>query len=230
MEYRVEQKYIVDESDIVLLKNRLNNLIKLDDHIGEKGYYNIRSIYFDDYNNSCYHETEDGLNERSKIRIRIYDRSDKLIHLEIKYKVNGLTKKESCKISKELCLKLMNGERLDISECTNKVLRRVYLEQNMYMLKPKVIVEYDRIAYVSKIGNVRITFDKNIRASKHIDRFFEDNLYAHPILEVGNHVLEVKYDELIPDYIMDAIQINKLERTAFSKYYLSRLALKEEVK
>ena len=229
MEYRNELKYLVNDGDLLVLNYRLKELMKIDANIKEENKYNIRSVYFDTYDNDYLKETEAGLNERLKIRIRIYNKSEECIKLEIKYKLNGYTKKESCRISKELCDRLIKGENLKLEECTNKVLNKIYLEQKMVLLKPKVIVEYDRTAYIYVAGNVRVTFDQNIRASKYLDRFFEDNLFSVPILEVNQEILEVKYDEILPTYIFDALELNKLNRTAFSKYAVSRNILKEEV-
>lgn len=224
MEYRNELKYLCTSSYFEILKIRLKSIMELDKHLDEDMLYNIRSIYFDDYDNSCFLENEAGLNNRMKVRIRIYNRSDSIIKLELKYKLNGMTKKESCSISRDLCQRLMNGEIITREDCgEDKVLNILYLHMHMKMLKPKVIVEYDRTVFINKSGNVRITFDQNIRASKHIDRFFDENLFSIPILDKNQHVLEVKYDEMLPDYIASALELGNLSQTAFSKYYLSRI-------
>lgn len=230
MEYREELKYIIKDSDVEILKSRLDTIMQLDKNVMTNKSYNIRSIYFDNYDNSYFYDTEDGVNERLKIRIRIYNTSSSLIKLEIKYKNNGLAKKECCNIDEELCKKIIRGEKITLKDCRhNKVLNRLYIEENMNLLKPKIIVEYDRIAYINPIGNVRITLDTNIRTSKYINKFFDDNVYSIPILDKGMHILEVKYDELLPSYVSSTIELNTLEQTAFSKYYLSRLRLREEV-
>jgi len=226
MEYRNELKYIVTEHELDILYYRLRNIMKLDLNSKENNTYNIRSIYFDDYYNTYFHENESGINERLKIRIRIYNKSDSIIKLEIKHKKNSMTRKESVTISKEICEKLINGKNLSYEECkNNKILNKIYIEQRLKLLKPKIIVEYDRTAFVSKLGNVRITFDKNIRTSRKLERFFENNIYAHPINELNTHVLEVKYDEFIPQYILDILELNTLRQTSYSKYYLSRLCI-----
>lgn len=229
MEYRCELKYLVDDNDLLILNHRIKNIMSLDSNTKKEDCYNIRSIYFDSYDDGYLKETESGINKRLKIRIRIYNKSSKIIKLEIKHKLNGYTKKESCKISKEMCNKLINGEDLLYSECKNKVLKKLYLEQKLSLLKPKIIVEYDRVAYVNKTGNVRVTFDKNIRTSKYIDRFFEENTYSVPILNNNEEILEVKYDELLPNWIFESLELNKLSRTSFSKYAVSRNVLKEDV-
>ena len=230
MEYRNELKFFVNDGDLIVLNYRLKELMNLDSNIKEENKYNIRSIYFDNYYDTYLKETEDGLNERLKIRIRIYDKSSEIIKLEIKYKANGYTKKDSCTISKELCDRLIKGEHLTLKDCNNnKILTKVYLEQKTALLKPKIIVEYDRTAYICKLGNVRVTFDQNIRVSKHIDRFFEENLWSVPVLETNQQLLEVKYDELLPTWISDTLELNKLSKTAFSKYAVSRNVLKGEI-
>lgn len=225
MEYRHELKHIVNTYQFDILEYRLRNIMALDSHMVD-GSYNIRSIYFDDYYDSYVNENEAGVNDRSKIRIRIYDHSDKIIKLEIKYKLNGMTKKESCNLTRELCETIIRGECPSFDICKdNKVLSRLYIEMKTRLLKPRVIVEYDRTPFIYGPGNIRVTFDKNIRASKRFDLFFEDNINATPVLEVGKHVLEVKYDEFIPDYISQTLELNNLEQTSFSKYYLSRIAV-----
>ena len=94
-------------------------------------------------------------------------------------------------------------------------------------LAPKVIVEYERTAYISRLGNVRITFDRNIAASAPVGLFLEPRVPLTPVLPAGQHVLEVKYDEFLPDPVAQVLELGHLRRTAFSKYYLSRLVLSE---
>ncbi len=228
MEYRSELKYLITDNDLTMLKFHLKNLMSSDEYNGYEKY-NVKSIYFDTYDNKCFYENEAGVDDRFKMRIRIYNNSSDDIKLEIKYKKNGFTKKEFCNISKELCKKIIKGEKLQFSECNSKVLRQLYLKQNMNYLTPKIIVEYDRVAFTDRNGNVRITFDTDVRASKYINRFFNKNIFARKIIPDGINILEVKYDELIPDYISKELFLKKLEKTSFSKYYLSRIEFKEEI-
>ena len=226
MEYRNELKFISTASQLEILKPRLLSVMEPDPHMDENLQYNIRSVYFDDWQDSCMYENEAGFNDRMKVRIRIYNGSDSVIKLELKYKLNGLTKKRSATISRELCDKLIRGEKIALSETQgNAVLNLLYVYMQTKLLVPKVIVEYDRTVFINQFGNVRITFDKNIRCSADVERFFEENIMPLPVLETGLHVLEVKYDELLPDYIGNVINTGSLSQTAFSKYYLSRLAL-----
>ena len=94
MDYRVENKYLVSDADIAVLEARLKTVMEPDAHqIGD--CYEIRSVYFDDVLDDCMMENDAGVDCRNKYRIRIYDPSARVIHLEIKEKTSGLTKKTS---------------------------------------------------------------------------------------------------------------------------------------
>ena len=225
MEYRNELKYVCNTEELFLLEKRVSAVMKKDCNLGDKNTYNIRSIYFDNYCNSFMSDNEDGINERVKIRIRIYNRSPQIIKLEFKYKLNGYTKKIAAPITAEVCKKIIQGERLQLEECDNELLQMLYVYMQSELLEPKVVVEYDRAAYINEVGNVRVTFDYNVRASLHIDRFFEENMYSVPVMDNGTHILEVKYDELLPSHIKQTLDTDNLIQTSFSKYYLSRIAV-----
>ena len=94
---------------------------------------------------------------------------------------------------------------------------------------PRVLISYERTALVCPTGNVRITFDQNIMASRACGDLLSERITGMmPVLSAGMHVLEVKYDGLIPDYIAQILETGKLQQTAFSKYYLGRMALAGE--
>lgn len=228
MEFRSESKFMVSRKDLLILKYKLKNVMPYDSYCNGKTY-NVRTIYFDSIDNKCFYDNADGLDQRYKLRIRMYNRSINDIKLECKYKEMGNTKKVYCKINKKLCDKLLNGEQLCYSECNNQVLRKLYIEQKINNFVPKIIIEYDRLAFAEKTGNVRITFDTNIRTSRYLNRFYESNIYARPLLEPNIDILEIKYDELLPDYIKRIVDNGQLSKTSFSKYYLSRLMFEEEL-
>lgn len=224
--YRHEYKYIVTEQQLAILQSRLRAIMPLDEHVNKTGryagIYNIRSLYFDDISNSCFYENENGTDPREKFRIRIYNHSTERISLELKQKVNGKCRKLSCRLTEEQCRELMNGKVLPFSNGLHPLLNKMLLQMRTRQLRPSVIVEYDRIPYVYKIGSVRVTMDMNIRSSDRVTDFMEDEVPMRPIMEASQHILEVKWDELLPDFINHSLALNNLEWTAFSKYYLCR--------
>lgn len=189
------------------------------------GSYMIRSLYFDDDQDRCMDENAAGIDNRKKYRIRTYNPDSGFIRLEIKEKINGLTKKRGCSLSREETQCLMRAETV-FGFDQRAPYNELKLQMRLSRMKPKVIISYERMAFVNKTGNVRITFDRNITSSAACGSFLSKSVpCAVPLLPGGMHILEVKYDELIPEYILQLLETGKLMRTSFSKYYLGRMAL-----
>lgn len=222
VKYRHEYKYLCTAAQLALIQGRLHHLIPLDPHAGEDEMYHIRSLYFDDHENRCFYENENGTDPREKFRIRIYNGSTDKITLELKKKERGKTLKLSCPLSEEQCRTLMKGEMLPENREYHPVLQKLLLLMKTTLMKPKIIVEYDRVPYVYRLGNVRITLDENISSSDRIESFLDREISKRPIMPTGWHILEVKFDEFLPDYIKSTLQLDSLRQTAFSKFYLCR--------
>lgn len=223
---RHEYKFQIDEKDIALLKARIGGVMQKDSHAGEQGFYQIRSIYFDDYADTCYHQNEAGCDPRAKYRIRIYNAESESIRLEKKVKQNGKTRKYAASLTKEQAQTLIEGKMLSMKqeafETYPELLQQFLVLMHTRRMQPKVMVVYDRIPYVDVRGNVRVTLDRNIAASTDFLHFFEKDLIKEPILPPGRHLLEVKYDEFLPMHIKARLGIGHLRQTTFSKYYLCR--------
>ena len=222
VKYRHELKYPLSAAQVLMLKSRMGNLIPLDKHVAKSGYYTIRSLYFDDRYNTCLQENENGTDPREKFRIRIYNHSTEKISLECKRKERGKTHKVSCPLTVEQTRQLMAGKPLPDIGQQHPLLQKLTVQMLTRQLRPVVIVEYDRIPYVYKNGNVRITLDTNIRSSSAVEKFLEEAIPNRPVLPLGQQLLEVKYDEYLPDFIYRSLQLPSLRQTAFSKYYICR--------
>lgn len=222
MKYRHELKYQVTDAQIRMLKTRMDHLLPLDSHVAQTGSYFIRSLYFDDYDNRCLKENENGTDPREKFRIRIYNGSAEKITLECKRKERGKTYKTSCPLTEEQTKLLMAGKVLPDIGRQPPLLQKLALQMMTRRLRPVVIVEYERIPYVYKNGNVRITLDTNIASSSAVERFLDPRVPGRPVLPLGQQLLEVKYDEYLPDHIYRSLMLPSLRQTAFSKYYICR--------
>ena len=220
--YRHELKYAISVAQMALLKNQITGLMQPDSHAGVDGVYNIRSLYFYDYQNRYYYENENGTDPRSKFRIRIYNHSSERITLECKRKKRGKTQKTSCPLTLEQTKMLMQGMIFDAQPTDPPLLHKLLIEMRTHMLRPVVIVEYDRIPFVYKNGNVRVTFDTNISSSLAVREFLSESIPQRPIMPMGQHLLEVKFDEYLPDFIYRNLNLGVLSQTNFSKYYLCR--------
>lgn len=228
MKLRHELKYMVNEAQLELIRYRIEHLLSKDSNQTDD-YYTITSLYYDDFQNRCLNENYEGKDIRSKYRIRIYNHCADKIKLEKKSKIYGMTKKEVASISMEECTMLMRGKIPGIREEDEEIKKKIFCEMKIRGLQPKSIVEYNRTAYVQRVGNVRITFDKNITGSNKIGDFFEIERRNVPLLPSGLHILEVKYDELLPNYLKQMLEIETLQRTAFSKYCYARIREEEYI-
>lgn len=219
--YRHELKYLCSEGELQLILGRIRHLCQRDPHAAPRGIYRIRSVYFDDPDNSCFYENENGTDPREKFRIRIYNVSDTRITLECKRKEHAMTQKTSCPLTTDQCRRILEGDFRQ-EDADTALLRKLYAQYSQSGLRPKVIVDYQRTPFVCRAGNVRITFDRSIGSSTCISRFFDPGLPLRPILPVGKQILEVKYDAFLPDYLYSAMNLGSLRQTTFSKYYLCR--------
>lgn len=220
--FRHELKYYVNYHQYHLIRQRLRLLMKQDKHADENGDYHIRSVYFDDIENKALQEKQGGIENRHKYRIRMYDKSDAIIHLEKKIKRNTLIAKEKAAISREVMDRLLVNDYTVLANEESPLLQEVYYEMKNRLLRPKVIVDYVREAYVARTGNVRITFDKDLRTGLNKIDPFDPELFPVKALDEPVYILEVKYDEYIPDYIRDGLQLSGLQRQAASKYTICR--------
>ena len=220
--YRHELKYLVSAAQILLLKSRIAAIMPKDPHVKADGSYTIRSLYFDDYYNRCYYENENGTDPREKYRIRIYNHSSDRITLECKRKEHGKTLKTACPLTMEQARQLMNGIPLSITEDLPPLLRKLIVEMHSRRMRPVVVVEYERIPFIYKGGNVRVTFDTNISSSANVTDFFDDTFPKRPIMPAGQHLMEIKFDEYLPDFIYNTLNLRQLQQTTYSKYYLCR--------
>src|SRR5699024_11283920 len=91
----------------------------------------------------------------------------------------------------------------------------------MHLLRPGVIVEYERSAFVYDTGNIRITFDRNISYSHQFDSFLEDEIPKTPLLPANQHVFEVKYDGILPEFIAQTIETGDRKSTRLNSSHVS---------
>lgn len=197
-------------------------LLQKDPHVEEDGTYLIRSLYFDDYADTCLMEKINGTDPRSKFRIRYYNQDTDRIVLEKKSKIRGMCQKESCPLTLAECESLMQGEIPELTPDMSADKRRLLLELKMRCLLPKVIVTYERAPYIYSGGNVRVTFDRKLTSSEEIDQFLTGAYRQRPVMPLGQSILEVKWDEIIPRHIKELLCIQTLTWTSFSKYLMCR--------
>lgn len=218
---RHELKYYINNFDYISLRNKLKRFMKVDSHALSNGKYEVINLYFDDKYNSAYQEKLQGVDKRKKFRIRTYNYDDSFIRLEKKAKVDGLSIKTASRITKEQLSDLMEGNPDFLLNPDYKEFIDLYTGIMRRFIEPKVLIRYTREAYIQRAGNIRITFDSQLRAGdRNIDLLNPEASFKYP--ESNLVVLEVKYDEFFPDTLKSVIQSSAKLRTSISKYILGR--------
>lgn len=218
---RHELKHSINSGEDYILSARLRKLFSHDRHAGPDGSYRISSLYFDTPYDKALRQKIDGVNSREKFRLRYYNDDLSFIRLEKKYKINGLCGKRSTKVSLDLVQQLLAGNIDCLLKTGDPLLTELYSKMLGQQLAPKTIVTYDREAFSYGPGNVRITLDRNLRTGRDQLDFLNPQLYHAPVSD-GITVLEVKYDEFLPEIVKMAVQVPNRQATAYSKYAVCR--------
>ena len=220
MKYRHEYKHEISLGDMLALRSRLSAVMKKDVHAID-GRYFIRSLYFDNAQDKALMEKINGVNIREKFRIRYYNHDPSVIHLEKKSKINGLCLKDSTKLTKEMAQAIVQGDYTWMMDSGEPLIQELYTKMMSQGLRPKTIVDYEREPFVFAPGNVRVTLDYNIRTGLGCTDFLNPDCATVP---TGNAIiLEVKWDEYLPDIIRDAIQLPSCRTGTYSKYAVCRI-------
>ncbi len=220
MKYRNEWKHEINYCDMLTLRSRLSVIAKPDPHTTD-GKYFIRSLYFDTASDKALREKTDGVNRREKFRIRIYNGDSSVIKLEKKSKINGLCAKQTVLLSKSEAQATAQGDYGWMTAAKNPLTAEFYSKLTGGLM-PKTIVDYTREPFVFPQGNVRVTIDYNIRTGIKCTDFLNSDCVTVPAGE-SPIVLEVKWDEYLPDIIRDAVRLPGRRVTAFSKYAACRI-------
>ncbi len=217
--YRHEMKFAIPYADYVAMRTRLRRIMTVDPHADASGSYRIRSVYFDNSEDKALREKIDGVGKREKFRIRYYNDDLSFITLEKKMKIGRLCLKYDARLTEEKFRKILNGELAFMKESPEELVRELYAKMQYQGLRPRVLVSYLREPYVYPAGNVRVTFDSQIRTS-----LFSKDFLAETVPHISatdtpqDMILEVKYDAFLPEIIQDIIQVNGIRQQAFSKY------------
>lgn len=218
---RVEKKYLINPVDMAELKGRLSYYMEADPHNGLNGYL-VRSVYFDSLYDRDYQEKMDGLDNRKKIRLRVYDPKAETVKLELKEKSSNMQRKQSLEITRDQALKLLEGNLSVLLDMNIPLATKLYSIMMLGTYRPKCIVEYDRFAFILPENNTRITFDSNLRTSESDIDLFTNGATLYPVGDVNDITLEVKYDQFLLSNVKHALSHKMGTEISSSKYCRAR--------
>ena len=221
MQLRHELKHEISMSDMIAIRQRMRAIAKSDPHAID-GKYFIRSLYFDTPEDRALIEKQSGISQRQKFRIRYYSYDTAVINLEKKLKSGGLGCKISAGLDVKQAEKIVNGDTSWMMDSDNELIRELYSLMVSDRLGPKTIVDYTREPFIYGPGNVRVTLDYNIRTGLHLTDFLNTECVTVSA-SFGTCIMEVKWDDYLPDIIRDAVRLPHSRTGSFSKYEACRL-------
>lgn len=194
-----------------------------DEHASDLGRYNVYSVYFDNFDDKALKEKINGLPQREKFRIRCYNNDLSFVCLEKKIKHNNLTLKVSSPLTRDEALSLAKCDVSFMKSHPSELVKELYCKMQTQRLVPRTAVSYRREAYTYPAGNVRITFDSDIRTGLFSKDFFSFSASGICAAEQQESIiLEIKYDAFLPDVVSKLIQTPQIRLQAFSKYAAAR--------
>lgn len=218
---RNERKFLISEAEMLQKCCMLRQVIHEDEHNGVHGY-TVRSLYFDTEYDSDLFDKELGVDVRKKMRLRIYHTDDPCALLEMKQKQGEQQRKRSLKMKRDDAEALINGQYDVLLSYDEPFAGECYSLMRTRLYRPRVIVEYRRIAFIAKENRIRITFDHRIEATASSFELFDERLNMTPVLDPGATVLEVKYNGFLLDYFRSLLNSVDRSKLSVSKYCLAR--------
>lgn len=215
---RFEYKYVLPKSRIEGLIPVLKSYMDFDPY-SDSDYYPLHSIYFDTHNSVSFYEKIAGIEKRKKFRIRSYYKNltpDKPVFFEIKEKDKDVILKRRFNVRYSEITDVLEGKYGNKDNSCYKEWRYHMLRYNY---KPKVLIEYDRMAFNAKSSaDLRITIDQNLRyaMTSGIVDFASATRPVHNMRDFG--VVEIKFRTYIPSWLSRLIMKYNLHNEAYSKF------------
>ncbi len=223
MQYRHELKHQISMADMIMIRQRMRAIGKVDAHAVD-GKYLIRSLYFDSPEDKALLQKKAGVDRRQKFRIRYYNGDKSVIHLEKKSKAGGLGTKVSASLTEDEAKRIVSGDTEWMRSSDHPLIQEFLSRLTIDRLKPKTIVDYTREPFIYGPGNVRVTLDYDIRTGLCNTDFLDTECVTIPAAP-GICILEVKWDNFLPDIIRDAVQLPYSMTRSFSKYEVCRIPM-----
>ncbi len=219
---RKEWKYVIRIEDYLRMRPKLEALMTPDSH-GINGEYMVRSQYFDSLTDADLKDNLDGVQEKRKIRVRVYSADAKGAKLEYKCKSGTDGKKYSIFLTKEEVLMMEQHQYAFLIGREEELAHRLYNKMTQQVYRPKTIVEYQRTAYLYPVSDVRITFDRNLRGSVNPYGICEKEPLYLPLLSQDKAIMEIKYNDFLPGELKSIVNDLDQVAEAYSKYTQARL-------
>lgn len=240
---RREYKYLIDRATMDAVRAAVAPFCKSDPNAANSPTktYTIDTLYFDTPRLALFWANDNEQADRVKVRVRSYaDAPASPRFFEVKRRINDVISKSRGRVDRALCQTLLCDPASRIPpSITGKdraaVERFLAISRTSHM-RPFTMVRYRREPYVSQIDDyARVTFDTRISAVQ-LDRVafdipgnswraLDDAVTEHSVDSLV--VLELKFTNQVPLWMVDMTRRLGLVRRAFSKFGTSIRAFHE---
>lgn len=238
---RREFKYLIDHATAARVRAAIRPFCVLDKVAAQQptNNYTIRSLYLDTPGLALYRANEQEVRNRFKLRIRTYPGVENTrSFLEVKRRFHDVIVKERGLAPADWA-SVLEGKvtALDSEEMQQPACHSFVSLVRSHGCEPVVVVDYEREPHVSTVDDYcRITFDTRIRSQPALGmtldvdegrwRCVDGSQDFHDLRALT--VLELKFTEHVPSWLVNIVQRLELGRRAFSKYGRSVQAWREE--
>jgi hypothetical protein len=227
---RYEMKYLLDEKKYKQLRQRLQNMLNVDNF----GKTTICNIYFDTPDHELIKTSLEKPIYKEKLRLRSYGTpyEGDTVFVELKKKYKGIVYKRREK------MELFTAESYLYDMQPAEVQTQITKEIDWFMksyrnLQPSMYISYNRIAmYGVEDPELRVTFDSNI-LWRDEELWLGCGEWGNPILLEGQRLMEIKIPGTMPVWMAHILDELEIYPTSFSKYgrgYLQSLEMKNNTK
>ncbi len=231
---RFELKYQISVMDRDRIIKQIRPFMELDKHVktdkyNNPGFYEVRSVYYDNPFRKAFFEKINGIMVRYKLRIRFYpdfeDGDEEIVFIEVKSKYNENVAKSRVIVPFEKAFKIVDETTPEAKEFYKNasyqdklVLNGIWYLYKRFYIVPVCVVCYKRQPYMAKIEKTfRITFDTDVKIR---DYNFDLHVGGGRKYVVPPHicVMEIKFNSFIPNWAIRLIQRNECIQLKISKF------------
>ena len=222
---RVEKKYLLDEAQYNVLRERLEGLMTVDKY----GETTICNIYYDTPEHLIVRRSIEKPIYKEKLRVRSYGApgKDGTLFVEIKKKFKSVVYKRRTSMKLEQFGDFNKGLSINSPD-------RQIENELMYFLKfykgiaPAMYLSYDRIAmFGNEDKELRVTFDRNL-TFREDDLRLENGSYGRKALPEGVRIMEIKITNAMPMWLSHILDELKIYPASYSKYGACYTILEKE--
>lgn len=218
---RKEIKYLITDEDKATLFSIIEKYMNCDAYNKDGKTYSICNLYLDTESDELIRKSLEKPFFKEKIRLRSYGKVSLTddVFLESKKKFDGVVnKRRTTFVLQDAYEYFENGNIIENPKMNKQVMKEINYIMNMYNLKPRVFISYDRLAFFEKNNSdFRLTLDTNIQTRRDNLRLDYD-IYGNQLLQPGQWIMEAKAFKAFPLWFVHFLSERKIFQTSFSKY------------